>query len=610
MAAVGCSAVEPLRIAVLVKQIPAFESMELGPDGRLLRDGLDLEMNAYCRRAVAKGCELAAATGGSVAVVTLGPPSAEDCLREAIAWGDQVGAAVEGVLVTDPAFAGSDTLATARALAAALAHLGPFDLVLTGRNSVDADTGQVGPQLAQLLDLAFAAGVKELTLVDGGEPTVRVGLEHDDEWVDATVALPTVLTCAERLCDPCKQPPDARAAVAAARIRTLTAADLGPGPWGSDASPTSVGDVRLLRVDRVGEVLDGPLWAQVARLVDVLDDRGLLDPPAEVDEAEPVAAPSGADGPLVAVVVEADRERLTRELLGAAARLAAGLPGRVAAIGAGGALPPATELGAWGAEAVVAVDGALAEEDVAAGVARWATAARPWAILAPGTPWGREVAARVAASLGAGLTGDAVAVTIEDGRLEALKPAFGGSLAAVVTADSPVQMATIRSGMLPLPAPRPPVVVAEERVAVEPRGRVVVERRTRDDDTDLMANADVVVGVGRGVDPARYDELRPLLELLGAELGATRKVTDEGWLPRARQIGITGHSISPRLYLGLGLGGKFNHTVGVRASGTIVAVNPDRDAPIFKWADVGVVARWEDVVPELIARLRTHRSGP
>lgn len=610
MAAVGCSAVEPLRIAVLVKQIPAFESMELGPDGRLLRDGLDLEMNAYCRRAVAKGCELAAATGGSVAVVTLGPPSAEDCLREAIAWGDQVGAAVEGVLVTDPAFAGSDTLATARALAAALAHLGPFDLVLTGRNSVDADTGQVGPQLAQLLDLAFAAGVKELTLVDGGEPTVRVGLEHDDEWVDATVALPAVLTCAERLCDPCKQPPDARAAVAAARIRTLTAADLGPGPWGSDASPTSVGDVRLLRVDRVGEVLDGPLWAQVARLVDVLDDRGLLDPPAEVDEAEPVAAPSGADGPLVAVVVEADRERLTRELLGAAARLAAGLPGRVAAIGAGGALPPATELGAWGAEAVVAVDGALAEEDVAAGVARWATAARPWAILAPGTPWGREVAARVAASLGAGLTGDAVAVTIEDGRLEALKPAFGGSLAAVVTADSPVQMATIRSGMLPLPAPRPPVVVAEERVAVEPRGRVVVERRTRDDDTDLMANADVVVGVGRGVDPARYDELRPLLELLGAELGATRKVTDEGWLPRARQIGITGHSISPRLYLGLGLGGKFNHTVGVRASGTIVAVNPDRDAPIFEWADVGVVARWEDVVPELIARLRTHRSGP
>jgi electron transfer flavoprotein alpha subunit len=167
-------------------------------------------------------------------------------------------------------------------------------------------------------------------------------------------------------------------------------------------------------------------------------------------------------------------------------------------------------------------------------------------------------------------------------------------------------MATVRSGMLPMPAPREASDVAEVTVAVEPRRRVVLISRERDDDTDLMANADVVVGVGQGVPPERYDDLEPLLELLGAELGATRKVTDKGWLPRARQIGITGHSISPRLYLALGLGGKFNHTVGVRASGTIVAVNPDRDAPIFDWVDVGLVASWEDVVPVLVDRLRAR----
>jgi electron transfer flavoprotein alpha subunit len=303
----------------------------------------------------------------------------------------------------------------------------------------------------------------------------------------------------------------------------------------------------------------------------------------------------------VAVVVEPARPRVARELLGAAARLAGRLPGRVAAIGAG--LPPAALLGTWGADDLVTIDGAEAEEDLADGVARWASAARPWAVLAPSTAWGREVASRVAATLGAGLTGDAVALTIEDGRLEALKPAFGGRLAAVITADSPVQMATVRSGMLPMPAPRAATEVREATVAVEPRRRVRLISRERDDDTDLMANADAVVGVGQGIPPDRYDELQPLLDLLGAELGATRKVTDKGWLPRARQIGITGHSISPRLYVALGLGGKFNHTVGVRASGTIVAVNPDRDAPIFDWVDVGLVAGWEDVVPELITRL-------
>src|SRR5918995_423304 len=126
-----------MRIAALVKQIPKFEAMALGPDGRLVREGLELELNAYCRRAVSQGVALAAEHGGRVTVFTLGPPAAEDALREAIAWGLERDVAIDGVLVTDPACAGSDTLATARALAAALGREGPFDLVLTGRNSVD-----------------------------------------------------------------------------------------------------------------------------------------------------------------------------------------------------------------------------------------------------------------------------------------------------------------------------------------------------------------------------------------------------------------------------------------------------------------------------------------
>ena len=128
-------------IAVLVKQVPAVDALELGADGRLRRDRVELEMNPYCRRAVSQGVALARQLGGRCVALTLGPAAAEDVLREAVAWG-----ADEGVHVVDPVFAGSDTLATAQALAAALRRLGPFDLVLLGRNSVDADTGQVGPR--------------------------------------------------------------------------------------------------------------------------------------------------------------------------------------------------------------------------------------------------------------------------------------------------------------------------------------------------------------------------------------------------------------------------------------------------------------------------------
>ena len=91
--------------------------------------------------------------------------------------------------------------------------------------------------------------------------------------------------------------------------------------------------------------------------------------------------------------------------------------------------------------------------------------------------------------------------------------------------------------------------------------------------------------------------------MLGAELAATRKVTDRGWQPRARQVGITGRSIAPQLYIGVGLSGKFNHAVGIRAAGTVLAVNNDPDAPIWDHADIGIVADWHDVVPLLTTRL-------
>jgi electron transfer flavoprotein alpha subunit len=113
------------------------------------------------------------------------------------------------------------------------------------------------------------------------------------------------------------------------------------------------------------------------------------------------------------------------------------------------------------------------------------------------------------------------------------------------------------------------------------------------------------------VAPDEYEELSPLAALLGAELAATRKVTDKGWAPRARQVGITGRAIAPRLYVALGLSGKFNHMVGVRGADTILAVNGDRTAPVFGFCDVGVVGDWREAVTLLADALRRrHVPAP
>jgi electron transfer flavoprotein alpha subunit len=167
-------------------------------------------------------------------------------------------------------------------------------------------------------------------------------------------------------------------------------------------------------------------------------------------------------------------------------------------------------------------------------------------------------------------------------------------------------MATVRAGVLPTPAPRDASragALAVTALAVEPRGRVAVSAQVRDDDLEELALAHAVVGVGVGVHPDEYGAIEPLLVALGAELAATRKVTDKGWQPRARQIGITGRSIAPRLYVAIGLSGKYNHMVGVRASGTVLAINPDPDALVWDHADVGIVGDWREVLPLLVARL-------
>jgi electron transfer flavoprotein alpha subunit len=568
-----------VRIAVLIKQVPEFEAMRLGPDGRLQRDGLTLEMNPYCRRAVSKGVELAKATKGSCTVFTLGPPSAEDALREAIAWG-----ADDGVLVTDPAFAGSDTLATARALAP---HLVGFDLILCGRNSVDADTGQVPPQIAELLDMPFVGGARTLTFGEHDDArTLTIGerldahCEHDDGWLDVTTDLPAVVSCAERLCDPAKVEPEGRAAVDPSKIRRIAAA--GEGPWGQAGSPTHVGDVRLLESARARQRHNGSVEEQVRWAIAELTDRGAT----SVVKDDVATVPEATHPELTAVLIENDRP--AREILNHAARLGR----RVIAISAGEAAQ-----GHDGADEVVILDGSHHADDVAPVLNDWCQANRPWAVLALSTMWGREVMSRVAARQGAGLTGDAVDLSVRNDRLVAWKPAFGGSLVAAITATSSMQMATVRPGVLPLLRSRAAREIPSARLMTVDRKRVRVRAEQRDDNIDALARAEVVIGVGAAVSPDDYPAINDLCAQIGAELGATRKVTDKGWLPRSRQIGLTGRSIGPRLYIAIGISGKFNHMVGVRGAGAVLAINPDPDAPIWDNADVGIQAAWQDALP-------------
>ena len=590
-----------MRIAVLVKQIPAPVEFRM-QDGRLVRDGVPLEVNAYCRRANAKAVELAG-PDGEVVVFTMGPPAAADALREMIACG-----AHRGVHLCDPALAGSDTLATAVALAAAIRREGPFDLVLAGLNSLDSDTGQVPVEVAELLDLPFAAGVRDLEVVDG---SFTARLETDDGYCTVAGDLPAALSTAERLCAPSKAPPEVYAEVADDRIVLLSAADLDvpAGQLGATGSPTSVGPIRMLTATR--RALRA---TSVAHAVDLLEEFGAFSDPPQSDEGDDDAArasaallASGADGQQSvgerSVWCFFTEPGVGAELLGEAAELAAWISGTVTAV-------TTAALGAAGADRVLVIESASEPSEQAAALATVAASRLPWALLVEGTRSGRVVASIVAARCGWGLTGDAVGLEVSpDGRLVAWKPAFGGRLQVPILSRSPVQMATIRPGVLaqrPLRAdtPEPEIELLPAPAAARIR-TVAVERD--DDDSGELRRARTVVAVGVGVEPDGYPVIDGLRAALGdAALGATRRVTDQGWVPRGRQIGVTGHAVAPRLLVAVGSSGRFNHTVGIRNAGVLMAVNSNPDAEIFDQVDIGLVGEWQTVVPELTAELEAR----
>jgi electron transfer flavoprotein alpha subunit len=353
--------------------------------------------------------------------------------------------------------------------------------------------------------------------------------------------------------------------------------------------------------------------------VEVCEVEALAVPETQGPAPRPGVPPDG-----VWVFAEQRRGELapvTAELLGEARRLAEVLDVKVAAVLLGDGVEHLSQalLTAGAHKVYLAEHPRLAdflEETYAAVLTELARKFQPEIILAGATYLGRAFIPQVAASLQTGLTADCTAFAIDPEKrlLLQTRPAFGGNImATIITPRTYPQMATARQGVFkpaaPAAAPTGEVIRVEvAALGKPPRCRFVGTVAEIKERIPLGA-AEVIVAGGRGLKEAKHIKLlEELADLLNGAVGATRAAVDAGWIPYAHQIGQTGKTVSPKLYIACGISGASQHVVGMQSSDVIVAINKDPQAPIFQVADVGLVGDLFEIIPALIQEIRKDRG--
>lgn len=597
--------------AVLVKVVPAVEQLQFDPTRHtLIRTGVESFLNPYDGRAVRVAVQLRR-PGEHVTVLSMGPPEVADRVQETYAFGaDRV------VLVSDEALAGSDTLVTARVLERALRQVG-HDLVLAGDRSVDSETGQVGPQLAGLLDVPVFTSARGLSRSEDGDQW-EVQVETGEAWDRIRFAAPAVVTVNERILRKVPRP----SAEEQSRARSMPLsrtriAELGLSARevGLDGSPTRVEGVERDEPHRHPRIFDkGTIEDRIdaagAAVEELLGRRPPplpeLPPVPEVpdERREVLVLVSGPEGILepASLGVVSEIRRRSPEIWPSALWVGRAPSGSErTAVGRAGAVRGyhlSNDTARIGSRtSAVALDQILRARPGLAGLA----------VLS--TPFGREAAGRLSAARGLGLTGDAVGLSVRAGpTLVWRKPAFGGGFMASITSRTSPSLATVRPGSC-APGMDPDaarVPVQSMTVEAPPAEPVLVESlpEARSPRWGDLARARVVLIVGMGLGgPDQLAALEPSLERWGAALGGTRRVVDAGWLPGSCQVGLTGTSLSADLAVLLGVSGAANHLIGLRRTRVLLAVNPDRSAPVLSHVDVGIVGGWTEVLPRLTDRL-------
>ena len=623
---------------VLVKQVPDIKNIPNEAwdweKGTLRRGLLDNVCNELDKQALAFALSMREKHDGQIVGLTMGPPFAQEVLRYTLSVGTDA-----GVLLTDRKLGGADTPATAYPLAEAIRKIEKeiFNgdknyIIVSGMQSVDGDTAQVPPQAAEELGIVHIAYATAFNFVNGNLRVERI-TRRGTETV-TPLNYPCLVTVTEWT-EPLN----------ASFSRTRWAYSQTLYQWSVvdiNADESRIGltgsKTNVVKIFSPKETMqkDCAFENDFGKLARTLKE-SFAGKSEMVEEEEKPAyrLPEGKKPDYTGDVwIYAEQEGgeinpASFELLGKANELASPLGEKVGAVLVGKGMKGfSRELIAYGADKVYIAEHELLENFLPVpytkAVSELIEKYKPQMMLFSATPLGRELAPRIAQSAKSGLTADCTGLDIVDFKrgnrehtaiLMQTRPALGGNImASIVTQNSTVQMSTARPGVM-RPIERDDRRTGEifehaPDITESDLGARIISAEIRPLASELN-DASVIVSGGAGCKTKEFFErsIPALAESMGRFLGqesmvgASRSAVEYGFIDRSHQVGQTGQTVKPRVYVAVGISGAVQHLTGMQNSDTILAINKDPKAPIFKVSDYGIVGDVEEVVPELIKAL-------
>jgi len=635
-----------MTIISLIKQVPLPSEMRMGDDGLMDRTKAKSIINIDCQFGLEAGLQLKKQhPDARMIVCSMGPGSFEAALKTAISMGYD-----EAYLLSDRKLGGSDTYATGLAISTMLKHLGfskdskePF-IIFAGRQTSDGDTAHVPSQVAESIGIPQATFIERVTSNNDGTITARRIIEGGYQMLK--LPMPCVVSLTPTGVKPRK--PSLIGAIKArfANINVLSVDDVKmtaeqQSLIGINGSPTIVAAVANIESDRPPVALAfGQGEAQLVESFiaewqkggNVMQKKEQVEKEAKEAPDFPIIDQRGDNKGIItwAEITNGKIARPSLELLTPARHLADQLGGdtKIFTVLIGKNVKNlANTLFEHGSDEVIIVENDKLEEYLVLPFSDIITQIigehKPEVALFAATTAGRELAPRIGMRTGSGVTADCTGLEMGDyidrknkqiirPILHSRRPTYGESKLATILGFVYPQISTARAGTFPVPTLQQgrTGIISEFKPKLKDDDFVtqIIETKRGEGGLQSLFDADIIVAGGRGTVGDGLKLVQQLADAfkakgIKAEWACSRVVVDNGFAEYARQIGQTGKTVRPKVYVAIGIAGAIQHIAGIKESGKIVAINNNPKAPIFCHADFGIVGNYEDIVPELIEKV-------